>query len=66
MYLVGRAAVHRPGRTDAQLQWRSTAMSAQAYYNQIVILGRRGSPTFAEAQRDFARLIEAARARPSA
>ena len=41
-------------------------MSAQAYYTQIVILGRRGSPTFAEAQRDFARLIEAARVRPSA
>ena len=59
MYLVDRAAVHRPGRTDAQTQWRSTPVSAQAYYNRIVILGRRGGPTFAEAQRDFRRTVAA-------
>ena len=33
-------------------------MSAQSYYYNIILLGRRGGPTYAEAQRDLIRLAE--------
>ncbi|MDA1062637.1 MAG: hypothetical protein O2895_07010 [Chloroflexi bacterium] len=36
-------------------------MTAQTYYNKIVVLGRRGGPTYTEAQRDLSRLTEATR-----
>jgi len=41
-------------------------MSAQDYYSRIIILNRRGSPTYAEARRDLTRLNEAIRQRPAA
>ena len=41
-------------------------MSPQSYYNKTIILGRRGGPTFAEAQRDLVRLNEAIRAQVAA
>ncbi len=66
MDVVDRAAVHLQDRTDAETLRRSTHVSAQTYYNRIVVLGRRGPPTYAEAQRDLTRLIEAIRARPAA
>ena len=65
-YAVNRAAVHLQDRTDAQTPTRSTPMSPQSYYNKIVILGRRGGPTFADAQRDLVRLNEAIRAQVAA
>jgi hypothetical protein len=41
-------------------------MNPQAYYNRIVVLGHRGTPTYAEALRDLNRLNETLRARAAA
>ena len=36
-------------------------MAAQTYYNKIIVLGRRGGPTYSEAQQDLSRLAAATR-----
>lgn len=32
-------------------------MNAQGYYSRIIKLGRRANPTYEEAQRDLARIV---------